>query len=336
MRLALGLDGGGTKAACLLADERGRVLGYGLGGPTNVNFVARRTAAASVRQAVRKALARADLPRVEIAVARASHAGPDWAAAARSVAPVGDAREIGEHDPVRAACMGDGPGVVIIAGTGATAIGWDRRGRQIGVGGWGSPLGDEGGAYETALHAIRAAIHGEDGRGEPTALGRAVCEHFKIARLGELPRLFYRERVPRHVVSGLCPRVVEAAQEGDAVARKVLAGSGQALGLAAGAAIRRLRLGRSRVEVVVAGGLSRVGPLLMGPLRREVRRAAPRAEVKAASREPVVGCLLLAVSCVAGRSTAAGVDERLRAAVDASMEALGLLGWPGPERKPDG
>jgi N-acetylglucosamine kinase len=236
---------------------------------------------------------------------------------------------IGEQESVRAACMGKGPGVVIIAGTGATVVAWDRRDHHIAVGGWGSPLGDEGGAYDTAMRAIRAAIYGEDGRGKPTSLGAAVREHFGISDLRRLPHIFYQERVPRHVVSRFCGRVFWAAQQGDAVARKVLADSGRELGLAARAAIGRLGLQRSRLDVVAAGGMTAAGRFVLAPLQREVARSAPRAQVRPANREPVVGCLLLALSRLGHP-----INEGLRRRVDASMAALGLIGWPGPGGQP--
>lgn len=324
LRYVLGLDGGGSKTACLLADDTGRVLGHGLGGPTNINFVSRRTAIASVRRAVRQAIA--PIRPAEIAVACGSHTGPDWIAAMCSVVPVRQAFGVGEHEPVRAACMRQrGPGLVIVAGTGATIIAWDNRRRVVVVGGWGSPLGDEGGAYDTAMRALRAAIYGEDGRGQPTALGEAVREHFKIADLRELQRIFYQERVPRHIVSRFCCAVFAVAQAGDAAARKVLADSGRALGIAAAAAIRRRGLRRGRLDVVVSGGMVSAGRFLLAPLRREVRRAAPRTQVRPADREPVVGCLLLALGQL-GRV----INQDLRHRVDESMAALGLRHWPGP------
>ena len=39
MALYLGLDGGGTKTRVLVGDERGRVLGRGVAGPSNFGSV---------------------------------------------------------------------------------------------------------------------------------------------------------------------------------------------------------------------------------------------------------------------------------------------------------
>jgi len=48
MKLYAGFDGGGSKTACCLADETGRLLGIGTGGPSNYLFCGRETAAQSV------------------------------------------------------------------------------------------------------------------------------------------------------------------------------------------------------------------------------------------------------------------------------------------------
>ena len=51
MKLFAGYDGGGTKTACVLTDETGRILGSGLGGPSNYLYCGREVAAESVRTA---------------------------------------------------------------------------------------------------------------------------------------------------------------------------------------------------------------------------------------------------------------------------------------------
>ena len=62
MKLFAGYDGGGTKTACVLTDETGRILGFGLGGPSNYLYCGCEVAAESVRAATAEAFADADLP----------------------------------------------------------------------------------------------------------------------------------------------------------------------------------------------------------------------------------------------------------------------------------
>ena len=65
MKLFAGYDGGGTKTACVLTDETGRILGSGVGGPSNYLFCGREAAAQSVRAATEQAENFADLPILE-------------------------------------------------------------------------------------------------------------------------------------------------------------------------------------------------------------------------------------------------------------------------------
>ncbi len=60
-RYVLGVDGGGSKTACLAADDRGRLIGYGSGRPTNTNYVPSREAQAALESAVDGALMEARL-----------------------------------------------------------------------------------------------------------------------------------------------------------------------------------------------------------------------------------------------------------------------------------
>ena len=71
-RIFLGIDGGGTKTDCLIANEAGLVLGYGRGGPVNLNFVSDETARASIVKAVCDAWQAAGPPSSAPAVAGVS------------------------------------------------------------------------------------------------------------------------------------------------------------------------------------------------------------------------------------------------------------------------
>ena len=57
----IGIDGGGTKTVALLSDLDGRILGHGLGGPSNYQVVGLRAASESLHQAIRAAFADANL-----------------------------------------------------------------------------------------------------------------------------------------------------------------------------------------------------------------------------------------------------------------------------------
>ena len=63
-RCVLGIDGGGTKTVCVLADSDGKVIGHGSGGTTNPNLVS----APEIKETLQKAILEAvpDHPELQI------------------------------------------------------------------------------------------------------------------------------------------------------------------------------------------------------------------------------------------------------------------------------
>ena len=185
MRYVLGADGGGSKIDCLVADETGKLLGYGRGGPVNTNYVARRQAVESMMYAIRTALEGAGLDEEQIEILCISAPmAPD------AVTEVTKARGIGR---VLRAAEGQTPrwaarfwtdmhiGVTVDAGTGSMARGWARDGREAGSGGWGCTLGDEGSGHWISMKAMVAVLQAHDGRIAETRLTAPVLRHFGMS-----------------------------------------------------------------------------------------------------------------------------------------------------------
>ena len=185
MRYVLGIDGGGSKVVCLAADESGRLLGYGQGGPVNTNYVLRAEAMESLKCAISTALGQASLRGEQIETLCIS--APT---APRAIEEV--RHELAIRQVIRAA-EGMTPrwaarfwidahvGVTVDAGTGSLARGWSRDGRVAAAGGWGATLGDEGSGHWISLQAMRAVLQAYDGRIGETMLTTVVLEHFGIS-----------------------------------------------------------------------------------------------------------------------------------------------------------
>lgn len=85
-----------------------------------------------------------------------------WGPAARQArrALAGLAREVkifSDLELLRDAAFAGGPGIAVVAGTGAAAIGCDASGRRRRAGGWGPLLGDDGSAFWLGRAALRDA-----------------------------------------------------------------------------------------------------------------------------------------------------------------------------------
>jgi len=184
-RYVLGVDGGGSKIACLVADEAGRLLGCGLGGPCNTNYVPCREASDALASAIGGALSAAGLAAAQISALCIS-APMEPAAVEAVTAPLGIRRVVraAEGETPRWAArfwIEQRVGVTVDAGTGSLARGWAADGREASAGGWGATLGDEGSGYWIAMRAMSAVLQARDGRLGETLLGRAVLEHFGLS-----------------------------------------------------------------------------------------------------------------------------------------------------------
>jgi len=162
-----------------------------------------------------------------------------------------------------AGALGGGPGVVLVAGTGAAAvaIGWDGVAHRVdGAGPW---LGDEGGGAWLGLHGLRAVLRASEGRGPATALQRLAAARF--GPLPVLPARLEEEANPPRLAASFAPDVIEAALAGDPVADALLRRAVGALAATVRAAAARLTL--RPTPFALLGGLAAA---LSAPLLAEL------------------------------------------------------------------
>jgi N-acetylglucosamine kinase-like BadF-type ATPase len=116
----------------------------------------------------------------------------------------------GDGDTAQAGAFLGGPGVVVIAGTGSAATGWDGT-RTVQAGGRGFLLGDEGSAYWIGRAAASAALYWEDGMGGSAALHQAVLSITGVP-LKELIAKVNINPSERAVLTVLAPAVTALAE----------------------------------------------------------------------------------------------------------------------------
>src|SRR5690606_16551410 len=125
-------------------------------------------------------------------------------------------------------CLGDRPGALVSAGTGAVAIGRDARGMWRIADGWGYMLGDEGSGFWVGRAGLEAALRYKDGRdGGSELLHRCAVEAF--GELDELPGRLAGDADRLAKVAGFARLVVSAADAGDSVASGILDDAANAL-----------------------------------------------------------------------------------------------------------
>ena len=299
----LGIDVGGSKTVCLLADELGAVRAEVRGPGANLQAAGELQVEKIVHRVMEEALVDRERP----AVVCVGIAGVDRdddsrvvAAIMRRISP--GSRIVVVNDALIAlvAAAGESPGIVIVAGTGSIAYGRNDRGLAARAGGWGHMIGDEGSGYWIGRQALAAAVREVDGRGPRTTLTEDVLAHFGVTDAAGLVAIVYNREVPRANVATLGPIVQRARDRGDAVAMQILESAADELSLAAASVAARLEMRGDAFPFVLAGSMFRVVPSLADDLRRRLAEVAPRAETRPLEAEPAQGAVALALAELRG------------------------------------
>lgn len=180
----------------------------------------------------------------------------------------------------------DGPGAVVLSGTGSMVWARDAEGRNCRVGGWGTLFGDEGSAYAVGVAALRAVGRALDGRGPATRLNGRLLAGGSLWRFYEGEESALRARV-----AALALEVEGAAQEGDEVALTIWQGAAEALLEHLDAAYKTLSL-PADTPLACVGGTFKSGTLTQKFAELAERRGYTRRVTPAHS--PSFGGALLA------------------------------------------
>lgn len=299
----LGIDAGGTKTVCLLADGEGRVLAEARGGGANLQAHGELEVEKVLHHVMTSALAGSAADEGRPAAICLGIAGVDRPQDAEAVRGIMErigskARTLVVNDALvaLAAGAGDEPGVVIISGTGSIAYGRNPAGRAARAGGWGYLLGDEGSGFWIGRRALSAIVRAADGRGPATALTGLVMTHLNLVRPSDLIHQTYYRDLRRGAIAGLAPLVEKARAGGDPVAADILGQAGRELTAAAASVVTRLDMRGDVFPTLLAGGIFKAVPWLADEVMRLVSEVAPRSEARVLEVEPALGAVRLAVA----------------------------------------
>ena len=298
----LGVDGGGTKTHVVLMNDAREVVGEGNAGPSNPLRVGVETAVSNIVKATDQAMDQAEVLRVDIAAAVLGLAGVRRADIKQSIKSsftdqvrIRKTTVITDAEIALFATTQGKPGIVVIAGTGSVCLGKNAKGKMAIAGGWGPLAGDEGGGVGIAQTALHAVAKASDGRGISTVLSDRASEYFRASGPENLIVAIYSPQVDNTRIAGFARFVVEAAQEGDAVATTILEEAGSELGLAACAVIDQLGLRRQKVPIGCVGSVFNAGNILTKPMIETVHTIAPKAFLTEPAMPPAHAAALMAV-----------------------------------------
>ena len=286
----LAADGGGSKLQVILYDRELRVSRTGQVAGVNTLY----KPAETVRQNVLNMMDRL-MDGVNGTIAAADlcllGAKEDMQEAISRYGPECDIRFHGEPAVGLAACFRT-DGVVTLSGTGSDAF-FVRNSKSIhSVGGWGPLLGDEGSGYDIGLRALKAAIHGYEGRREPTMLYQLIMEHWKPEHLWGIVSQLAMNPDARHEVASAAKLCSIAAHAGDQAALRIYEHAALELFLQARTIIEAHRAEWDGTAVVM-GGAWKGHPRMFEVFKRELELCYPEARVELPLFEPVAGCAVL-------------------------------------------
>lgn len=301
-QLFLGVDGGGTKTNVALMNESGEVVSEASGGPSNPLRVGVETAVANITKALNEACDAAGFSRGDVVAATLGLAGvrrKDIRERVReSFVARSGIRKTHVTTDAEIALYGTTfgkAGIVVIAGTGSVCLGINDKGERAVAGGWGPLAGDEGGGVGIAQTALHAVAKASDGRGIATTLSRRASEYFRASGPENLIVAIYSPQVDNSRIAGFAKFVVEAAQDGDAVATDILEEAGSELGLAACAVIEKLGLKRQKVPIGCVGSVFKAGEILTRPMIDTIQTIAPKAFLNEPAMAPAHAAALMAL-----------------------------------------
>jgi N-acetylglucosamine kinase-like BadF-type ATPase len=295
----LGIDAGGTKTICQLADDRGVILAEVRAPGANLQASGELHVEKVLHDAMEEAIGDRPIVPAAICLGIAGVDRADDETVVRGIMKrIGyKARVLVVNDALvalEAGAPGE-PGVVIVSGTGSIAYGRNSAGEAARAGGWGYVLGDEGSGYWIGRAALRAVLREADHRGPKTALTRLLLHHFGVAQAQSLIHEVYHSNLKPHAIGALARCVQAAHAAGDAVAAGILAGAAHELEACGVSVARRLRLGDDPFRFILSGGIFRAVPWLRQELERRLPMAIPSSTVQLLEREPAAGAVALAI-----------------------------------------
>ncbi len=307
--IVIGIDGGGSKTRAMVADESGRTIAETVGPGSAVRPERVDESAAVIAEVVRDALASCDMTHVTpralcvgiAGVGRDTERQALWQALVEREL----ASDIVVHTDVSVAlddAFGDGPGVLVVSGTGSIAYGRGPTGSTARCGGWGPVAGDEGSGAWIGRRALSVVTAAADGREPETALTGAVLTAAQVNETADLSP-WAASATPSQLAT-LAPVVLSVAEGGDLRANAIVSLAVEELMLHVRTLARELFADeRAALSVAFSGGLLSRSSILRKRLEHRLKSAVPGAQVSSTAVHPARGAVRAALR-IAGEAMA--------------------------------
>jgi N-acetylglucosamine kinase-like BadF-type ATPase len=277
----LGFDGGGTKTECVLADGEGRVVTRASAGASNPLRSGYTRAWFSLSEAADSVLKQAKIHSGHIRGICAGLGGAGRSSVVRRVMtffehgyPNALVRVTTDLDIALEAAFGSAEGIILLAGTGSAAFGRDANGRTARAGGRGPWFSDEGSAWDIGRRSVQAVALAEEHRGPETALSGRIFEFHQCRNWDQLGEQIAKS--PDAVFPKTFSLVAKLADEGDSVARAILANAARSLAGLVACVTSELGWRDRDVPVAKVGGTIGRSKYFDAAMDAELEKSVPR------------------------------------------------------------
>jgi len=306
--IVVGVDGGGSKTRVIVADDAGSQLGEVVGPASAVRPGEAERSADVISATVRDALASCEMTHVMPKVLCVGVAGAGREPERQALWQALMSRELADEVVIHADfsialddAFGEGPGVLLVSGTGSVAFGRGPSGQIARCGGWGPVCGDEGSGQWVGRRALSVVTAAADGREPETALVGAVLTAAQVNEPQEL--IAWAAQASPAQLATLAPVVSSVAEAGDLRANAIISLAVEELVLHVRTLSRQL-FGdeRAATPVALTGGMLSKGTVLRKRFEHRLKSAVPGAQLHAGEVEPARGAVRSALRYVGADS----------------------------------
>ena len=306
--IVVGVDGGGSKTRVIVADDAGSQLGEVVGPASAVRPGQAERSADVISATVRDALASCEMTHVMPKVLCVGVAGAGREPERQALWQALMSRELADEVVIHADfsialddAFGEGPGVLLVSGTGSVAFGRGPSGQIARCGGWGPVCGDEGSGQWVGRRALSVVTAAADGREPETALVGAVLTAALVNEPQEL--IAWAAQASPAQLATLAPVVSSVAEAGDLRANAIISLAVEELVLHVRTLSRQL-FGdeRAATPVALTGGMLSKGTVLRKRFEHRLKSAVPGAQLHVGDVEPARGAVRSALRYVGADS----------------------------------
>jgi N-acetylglucosamine kinase-like BadF-type ATPase len=301
MKYLIGIDGGGTKTDCAIADLSGKIIYQAVGKPSNFLIIGVEETVANLFAAIEECLFElkgdfSDVKQIVVGVAGAGRKD-DAELLEMSFKDYADnegihfkgIRVVSDAQVALEGAFPDSAGCILIAGTGSILFGKDDKGNIHRVGGFGRLIGDEGSGYCIGRKALNVVSKEIDGRGEKTIITEMVNDKIDFGVSDKLVNKVYKEKLD---VASIAKIVIEAAEKGDIAANTILSVETDELVLHLKSILNKIAA--KKLNVSFSGSLIDNKNFYSDLLKKKIKESLPEIKITKPALSPVSGAILIA------------------------------------------